>query len=80
MKNILKILEAFWLIIKGLLWPLFEAFFLSDYINTWIIYILLAFLTCGGIFGVAKGKRHKLLSIASTIAGILGIIFMLTEA
>ena len=75
----IEILKTMWLIIKGFLWPIFEKIFLADYVNTWVIYGILMLLIFGGV-AVTKASRKKLWGIASTVAGILGTIFMLSSA
>lgn len=75
MDNIKRILEATWLLIKGLLWPLFKSLFMFDYIVEHGIYIFIFLIIYGGL--MTCSEKRKLSHIAEMLAGIIGTIYLL---
>ncbi len=77
MSNWGKIFQTIWLIIKGLLWPLFEQLFMSDFIIKYGIYIFIVLVIYGGV--MTCSQKRKVRHVVELLAGIIGTIYMLSS-
>jgi len=72
----IKIIEILFLIMKSLLWPLFKAFFLSDLMLKYGLYVFIALFVFGGV--MTHREERKVRDVATMLAGLIGTIMMLT--